>query len=217
MISKNQLKKLLIFTKMTLKPNFLNLHLDFTKIKIRPTILISKGIILLSAFLLSGCLSTSIVKLPDPAFISDDIIIVDKRTDHGKAYNRDLYSITLGDKNYRPDILDILNSKFKENKPINLSKIYINLWYFSSTIHNNVRTEDLLMGALSPIFFGFPDNFISCKIQATINDQALYAEESVGYRPDKFAYSIIHDKKAVEAIDNCISRLVLKSYKILSK
>jgi hypothetical protein len=202
---------------MILKPNLLDLHPNFTRIKIKPTILILRGIILLSAFLLSGCLSVSTVKLPDPAFISDDIIIIDKRTDYDKAYSRDFYDIKLGDKNYRPNILDILNSKFKENKPTNLSKIYINLWYFSSTIHNNVRTEDMLMGALSPIFFGFPDNLISCKIQGTINDQALYAEESVSYRPDIFAHSIIHDKKAVEAIDNCISHLVLKSYKILSK
>jgi hypothetical protein len=199
---------------MIINPNFLGLHLNYTKIK-KPVTLILKCSILLSAFLLNGCLSISTVKLPDPAFISDDIIIIDKRTDSNKAYKRDLYDIELGDKNYQPNILDILNSKFKENKPANLSKVYINLWYFSSTIHNNIRTEDMLMGVFSPIFFGPSHNSILCKIQGTINDQNLYAEESVSYRPDIAAYSIIHDKKAVEAIDNCISRLVLKSYKML--
>jgi hypothetical protein len=237
MIFKNQLKPISIFTKMILKPNFLNSVPNSSK-KIPCGFLVNafsctklnfqmksmrfmlNNIIFVSLFFLLGCALNGVIKLPNPALISSDVVIVDKRSDYTKKPSGNGYLLTLGDKNYQPDILSVLNSKFKENKPANISNVHIDLKNFSSTIHNNAGQSAVSAGAIAgatgiPMFFGVPQNSISCRIQGTINNKRFDVTKYVNYKAGLFCLTLYGDAETAKAIENCINGLVLESYKVL--
>jgi hypothetical protein len=222
---------------MILKPNFLSSILDSSKkdpcgflanafsciklnFKIKPMRFMLHNIIFLSLLLLQGCALNGVIKLPNPALISSDVIIVDKRSDYSKKPSGNGYRLTLGDKNYQPDILNVLNSKFKENKPANISNVHIDLENFSSTIHNEAGQSAVSAGAIAgaigiPMFFGIPKNSISCGIQGTINNKRFDVTKYVSYKAGLFCLTLYSDKETAKAIEDCINDLVIESYKML--
>jgi hypothetical protein len=189
-------------------------------VKMKPMLFGLKNIVFLFLFFLWGCALNGVIKLSNPTFISSDVVIADKRNDYTKKPSGNGYLLTLGDKNYQPDILSILNSKFKENKPANISKVYIDLKNFSSTIHNNAGQSAVSAGAITgatgiPMFFGIPKNIISCRIRGTINNKKFDVTKYVNYKAGLFCLTLYSDKETAKAIEDCINDLVLESYKVL--
>ncbi len=221
---------------MILKPDFLSSILNSSKspcgfladafscakvnFKMKPMRFVLRNIVFLSLFFLGGCALNGVIKLPNPALVSNDIVIVDKRSDYTKSPSNDGYIITLGDKNYQPDILSILNSKFKENKPTNISKVHVNLEIFYSIISNNAGQSAVTAGAISgatgiPVYFDIPKNTISCRVRGTINNKAFDVTRYVSYKMGLFSLTVFSDKETAKAIEDCINSLVIESYKVL--